>query len=283
MSTAAISGGLLTLTGDGYGWAKAVKTLPVPPASAKRMVFAWRGWFDTYAASSVTIENTVLTDLQWLFGLSFTPAVPVQSGVVGEWSDDVTQADGGHFAAAYPDFFGLASYRHSATALRLIMQDHDGAEGDLAAPMSDNGDDIYTGFFGAYSTVTALKSEDQMAATGIAANMAMPANPTDGAKFTGIWEVYGSDVNNSVYYRLHINWDSVSKNDLFGAYDQVGTWKAVSSDTGAITIHGDITGTNWRNADGSMNFPRYLMLRYPFKAQSMVLDHYKIAYYDSVS
>lgn len=286
MSTATITGGKLELAGDGYGWASAVKTLPVAPATTKRMVFAWRGWFDTYnvgaGSSYLTTENSVVTDLQWLFGLNFSPIVPYQTGITGEDVGDSTQSDGGHFAAAFQTFFGQASYRSTMTNLRIQMQNYPHAEGEMAAPADYNSDNQYTGFFGANSTLTALDYEDQVSASGDKANLYWPANPTDGANFTGIWEVYGSDVDNSVWYRLHINWDAVSTNDLLLAYNQVGTLGASSSDTTPTQLHGDTTGTNWRNADGSMNFPRYLMLRYPYKAQKMVLDHYKIAYYDSV-
>jgi len=247
------------------------------------MVFAYRGWYDTFSGgvgNGLVIENDVLTDLQWLFGLRFTSAVPDEAGIVVS-----PQSDGGHFASAYPDFFGQASYRSAgAPANRLIMQHATMAEGTLAANMSDNSAIIYTGFFGAYSSIAALTYDDQLYSNeGYKGSLAIPASPSEGAKFTGIWEVYGSDVDNSVYYRFHINWDSVSTSDLLAAYGQAGTWGGLTSNKGPDTIHGNSTGTNWRNVDGSMNFPRYLMLRYPFFAQRMVLDHFKVAYYDSIT
>lgn len=283
MSTSTISSGQLVLEGDGYGWATAVRTLPAAPSTAKRMVFVFRGWYDTFSGgvgNGLVIENNVLTDLQWLFGLRFTSAVPDEAGLVL-----TPQTDGGHFASAYQDFFGLASYRTSgATANRLMMQHYTETEGTMAGCMSDNSNTIYTGLFGASSSSGALHYDDQLfSSAGTEACLALPSNPTDGAKFTGVWEVYGSDVDNSVYYRVHINWDSVSTTDLLAAYGQVGTWGGEAADRGPLTIHADATGTNWRNADGSMNFPRYLMARYPFLSQQMVLDHFKVAYYDSIT
>jgi hypothetical protein len=48
------------------------------------------------------------------------------------------------------------------------------------------------------------------------------------------------------------------------------------------TIHGDTTSL-WRNADGTMNFPRYLKMKFVLPSQSMNLTYWKIRYLDQTN
>jgi len=106
-------------------------------------------------------------------------------------------------------------------------------------------------------------------------------NPTDGAEDTYMWEVWGSQLDNTVYSRMVKDRTSLAEGDaMFTAMDEKSEGSGLL-DIRADTLHGDET-SNWRNAGspGSMNFPNFVKFKYPLPEYSLRLKYYEVRYYD---
>jgi hypothetical protein len=89
------------------------------------------------------------------------------------------------------------------------------------------------------------------------------------------WEIWSSNVDRSMYYRMIMNKLSLVGDGQFDCFDIGAT--NVQEKSG--TIHGDVT-SNWRSSLSVTNFPRYLMFRHSLPAGNFVFREARVRYFD---
>jgi len=245
------------LEGDDSGWGYHIRQLAAPPVGAKRMDFVFRHWLDGFTA------DALYTNRGWnhtnCFGLSFTSNVPkYPSGTASGYLPT--------------NFLGFCSDGHSNYPSDPEAAVGIDISGGYGLPGSYNGTGAQTINFldGLGASIAARTSVNF---TTPADNLALPANPTDGATFTGMWRIYASSINKTMYAKFCTNRASLAGDNMFGAIDAsyAGVWTKV--------LHGDVPSV-YRPDFDTVVFPSYLMIRFSFPEQSWVFKEARIRYYN---
>jgi hypothetical protein len=255
------------LVGDAFGGNWARKQLAAAPATAMRMKFAYRIYMDAFSADYGNLAA----------GWNHT------NGFGLRFAQDIIEFDETANGRTYTpdDFLGVCN-------IGPVHRDNDVTDAYPNAVMMEY---ISSTFLQLASTNVTGMSELQFPCAFLDGNGAVvgtinpggdtatehligsiPANATHGATYAFGWEVFGSAVDKTVWLRLCRDAGSLSDANLLNVFD------APAVDT-TYTIHGDET-SNWRNADGAMNFPRWLMMRYSLPVQKMILKTFKMRFYD---
>ncbi len=236
----------VVLEATGAGFQQARIPLPTAPVGSDMMVFAFRYFYDTYAADEGP------TDYGWdaadSFGLSFDGVFPteaIKSNFFGWINDNASSVF--NYEAAWAEFNGEDAVNGSG--------DHNVYDGEgnvLGDPVNQ--------------------------ASRFSEGMARPANPTVGAKYTGVWIIKKDDADLAkINISIGGNFESLA--DLSDAR------------TAAATIFGDENNPitvgnsgNWRSG-GGMNFPIGLMMTYTsnVNARKFILDSYEVEFYQFCS
>jgi hypothetical protein len=282
MATSVIESGLLKLTGDDYGWARAEYPIPAAPATTKRMQFFIRAWVVQPADGSSVVDVQELNPWENAFtlGLSFTGTFPLidpaksehhripHSDVLG-WIMETFRAGG----QAFVDNEQKTRYK-----VNLIGPDVFLFPGGLSIG-GFNWSHQYNRFY------------DGRGVAIISSLGTPPGNPLDndeakhggfpgsvevGANWSQMWEVWGSDIDNSVYYLIKTTMDGVEN------IKDTATAASYSPDLTGL-VHGDNAPTNWRNANGTMKFPSHFLAQWPYRGNQFVVDEFQVRYFDSVS
>ncbi len=207
---------------NGAGYNELSIPLPVGPSDADMMVYAFRLWYDTYAASEDTNNGWDGSDC---FGLSF---------------DDVIPND-----ASQENFFGWVdtnvgqNFIYSAANSNFSNQD--AVLGDTSHQVMD----------GEGNSLGAINSDQArfMPAFG------KPANPTVGALYTGLW-VIKRDTGSSDKILITTGGNFESLVRLPDARLDAGT---IFGETNTLLTVG--ASGNWRNG-GGMNFPTSVVAKF---------------------
>jgi hypothetical protein len=103
-------------------------------------------------------------------------------------------------------------------------------------------------------------------------NLSLPATPATGAKYTGGWEIWASEADNTMYCNMGFNGQSLSGDSMFNVFTSNYAMKQ-------FTIHGNIT-SNFRPSYDSCVFPRWLMARYAVHNQKFIFKEARVRYFD---
>lgn len=279
-----------SLTGDGYGMNGARNQIDAAPANAKRMLFAYKA----HMLGDIT-DKAYWTGKDWesmqFFGLGWTNEMYVLAA-----ETDATR-----------DFFGIANtgepyysitggggnqYNHT---YKILDYAESGDGENIAAPwgrgyyLLSGTTQIFgqqVGFFRGMEDQAVLVSVDNIAGntktgtTLVAADqiLSFPLGATAGAECTFLWEVWGSPIDKTVYCRMVKDRNNLQGDDMFTAMD--GKTEGTARDQiRKFTIHADVASV-WRNADDSMNFPRWLKMQYSLHDYSLVLSEYRVQFFD---
>jgi hypothetical protein len=262
----------VTLTGDGFGVNWARKNLGTPPSTAVKMQFVYRGYFLDADTSSNHYTSAGWDSCSFL-GLGF--------------DDTIYDHSAGNTLA--PDgFFGLCTstnpYYDAPTynaSVKIYSYYATGTGLYFAAPwgwIAIAGPDVRQNvamFDGIGATPGELTLISSSGAQYQLASFARDA--TEGAKQTWMWEVWGSALDKTVYMRRVVDTASLAEGDaMFTAMDGKVEGTA-NGNMVTSTIHGDTT-SRWRNADGTMNFPRWIKFKCSLPAMSLRLKYFKVRY-----
>jgi hypothetical protein len=229
----------VVLTGDNLGWSGARRELVAPVSGFDGMRVAFRAWWDSFTG---TLQDN--TSPGWdpvaCFGLGFTNVFPANAG-----------ADG---------FFGI---RGGTGAGALVANFFSANIFGTGKP----GDFLYSNtVFNIYNSNTALTG-------GTNAMQYLPANPTVGEEFTGVWVIKRGLSADNIVVSLGWNMESLARANMAQAFTSPATtWTILNS---SVT-----DGTHWR-ASGDMNFPQWFLLKNPSPTigRKLVLDHVVIEYF----
>lgn len=244
--SASITNNQIVLEATGAGFQQGRIPLPIAPEGSDMMAFFFRYHYDTYVADEGP------TDYGWdaadCFGLSFDGVVPteaIKSNFFGWINDNASSIF--NFEAAWAEFNGEDAVNGAG--------DHNlyDGEGNIL------GDAVNQ-------------------ASRFSEGIAKPANPTVGAKYTGVWIIKKDDADlANINISIGGNFESLA--DLADAR------------TSAATIFGDLnnpivvgTSGNWRSG-GGMTFPSWVIINYTsgVNGRKFILDSYKAEYYQFCS
>ena len=231
--SAYLSGTQVILEADGIGWHGAKKQLAAPPASADQVIYTFRHWVDD--ASNWPVP-------QWSY-----PTDGGNSYVVYGW--DPTFSFGICFRESWAsrtsagDFLGLMDPPSDSLELNLILTP-DGVRGGTVA-------NIMRFFDGGHTSTAA----NWISGVGAYSERLSPGTPAAGAQFTGVLKVRKSGTN-QISISVGRNMESLPLANLRdAATDEATVWYAVNE------LHTDTT--NWRPAPDTINFPRWIQMRWP--------------------
>jgi hypothetical protein len=237
---ATTSGEQLILTGDNLGWSGGTRQILRPSGNWDGMAVAFRAWWDTY---TTTLQDN--TSPGWdpvaCFGLGFGNTFPANAG-----------ADG---------FFGIRGYTGSGMLVANYLEANIFGTGKPGTFLYSNTN------FAFYNSNVAL-------ATNTLSKF-LPANPTVGEEFVGVWIIKRGLSSNNIIVSLGWNMESLSQANMHQAFDSSATaWPMLNS---SFT-----DGTHWR-ADGNMNFPEWFILKNtsPTVGRKLVLDHAVFRFFKS--
>jgi len=265
------------LTGSGAGFQKASAQLPAAPTGWKKMRFFWRAYVTGVTTAEAQLLESNSHDNSFCFGLSFDGLFPAEHATDPE-RDPITK------------FLGMVNEgKHGAGVDFADERDELPAKvsqyGSIEWFMAHGGYTIGGGswidnkcsFHNAFNATPPFELDD--AATDLttitnAEHFMFPIGSAAGAKFSSMWEVSKSAVDDTLSYRIRQTMDAVSTLAGTESASLIGAEKAG-------TIHGDVSGNNWTNADGSLNMPRYILIRWPWSAgYTFRLDQCEVRYYD---
>ena len=244
--SAGITNNQIILEATGVGYQEARVPLPISPPTADMVAFYFRCFYDLYAADEGP------TDYGWdaadCFGLSFDGVTPTEAnkenffGWINRNGSTVF-----NFEAAWAEFNGENAVNGNG--------DHnvfDGEGNDLGDPVNN----------------PARFSE----------GMARPANPTVGAKYTGVWLIKKDD-SDLTKINISIGANFASLANIEDARTDSNT---IWGDLNVPIVVGD-TG-NWRDG-GGINFPEWLIIKYTsgVNGRKFILDEYKLEYFEYCS
>lgn len=237
---------ILTATGTGFQAASGMLRT-TPPASADMMVFMFRAYYDSYTSD----ENV---NYGWgnpgCLGFSFSGDVPS--------------------AGDHSNFFGVGS-NASETSDDVYYKYSSNAFGSGEAGLGfypRNGSNAFSG----------SDSEDNPGSftSDIEPNgpWDLPANPTSGAKFTGIWIVKKVINSRNILLSSGYNMESLSLEDIRNARTSENTvWH------GTDTLIEE--SSNWRPSDSLIKMPEYVVFGFPsgIIGKKLIVDHFQIDWY----
>lgn len=248
MSTV-IADNKLTMTASGTGYQSAIGQLRVaPPAGADMMVFLYRAYYDSATSSEAS------TNYGWgnpsCLGFSFNGTVP--SGT------------------DHSNFFGLSGQNSSGNNVGYTYDAN--AFGTGEAGLGFNSRNSNNGYNGGTGTNSSGAFSSVISANKGAWDI--PANPTTGAKFTGVWVVKKVAGSQSILLSSGYNLESLTKEDAGQARTSANTvWYGTDQ---SIT-----ESTNWRPSSSIIVFPEYVVFGFPsgVVGRKMVVEWFKIEYY----
>jgi hypothetical protein len=91
---------------------------------------------------------------------------------------------------------------------------------------------------------------------------------------TQAWEMWASNLDKTVYGRLALNFDGLSGDGMFDAFDA----PALDTELG-FTMHGDTTSV-FRSSYDVMNFPTHLVMRFTLPTHNFVFKEGRVKYFD---
>lgn len=227
--SAKIEDNKLTLEASGTGYQSAVGQFRFQaPGSTDRMDIFFRAYFDSYTQNESA-------NYGWsnpsAFGLSFTGAIP--------WPND------------HSNFFGLSSATSGGDTVSMVYASDAFGAGNPGVA------------FGARATTaTYIGSSATQPTAGFATDIAprgpwdLPANPTVGEMFTGIWSIRKVQNTSNLWISTGYNLESLDLDDLRYALDSEQTVWYKKNDSKPET-------TNWRPTLQTAKFPDYLVFSLP--------------------
>jgi len=261
----------VALVGDGFGENWARKRLKAAPATAKKMQFVYRAWID-----STTGEEDLAAswDSCGFFGLGFdetmydfTGSLPVTPanflGIMNRWPPN-TVADGS--GTSFPND-KILDYYFNGTNVNTV-----GLGG------TDTRIQRISLFDGTGNVIRSVDVFDSTAQANY--HLGFAPDPTQGALMTQFWQVW-SGVNDKTVY-LQMFWDNsgaAEGDDMFDVIDGATLGTSNRTQLYQVALHGDVV-SNWINADGTMNFPRWLKFKYPYPSETLLLNYFKVRYFD---
>lgn len=129
-------------------------------------------------------------------------------------------------------------------------------------------DDYYTHFT---ASAWAYPGNLELVSNGMLA--AWPIGATSGAKWSSMWEVKMDPQTGAVTHRFRTSMASVSRDslELTESAEIIGNERTENSRIDAL-------GGFWRDANGKLKFPPYLLMRYPNRDWTWRLDQYKVQF-----
>jgi len=239
--TVSASGSDITMEANGAGYNQYRFPLPEAPADADMMVFAFRYWYDTFAASE---DANAGWDGSDCFGLSFDGVMP----------DDTAQAN----------FFGWVD---TDAGQNLIYSAANANFNNADVVLGDTSHDVLDG---EGNNLGAINSDQARFLGGFG----KPANPTVGATYTGLW-IVKRDAGSADKIMLTQGANFQSLANLSLARTDSNT---VFGETDTLLTVGN--GGNWRSG-GGINFPTWVVSKFTSASvgKKFVLDSYHTQYY----
>jgi hypothetical protein len=228
----------VVLTGDNLGWSGARRELVAPVSGYDGMRVAFRAWWDSFTAS-VQDNTSPGWDPVACLGLGFTNVFPANAG-----------ADG---------FFGIRGGTGSGMSVENVF-------------IADNFGTGKPGDF-LYSNLARAVFNSGSTLNNSLPGHLLPANPTVGEEFTGVWVVKRGLSADNIVVSLGWNMESLARANMANAFTSLATtWDVLNT---SVT-----DGTHWR-ASGDMNFPQWFLLKNPSPTigRKLVLDHVVIEYF----
>jgi hypothetical protein len=232
-----IDNGAVQLVGDGAGWNGARRKILIPAGVWDSMTVTWRAWWDTY-----TTNNQDMTTPGWdtiaCLGLGFTSEFPTFLG------------------SGWDGFFGIRGLTGSTGNMGSIYDGSAFGSGNPGAWI-----------WGSSVDFRLRNSATDISGTNNARRM-IPANPTLGPTFTGVWVVRrDGNTSNGIRVSLGYNLAGVPRAD----FSQV----ASSPATVWTLQHSLVTDGTWWRAGGGMHCPGWFLVKNPSPTvgRKLVLDH----------
>lgn len=247
--SAVITDNQLILTASGTGYQSASAELrSAPPASADMMVFLFRAYYDSATG------NEAETNYGWgnpaCYGLSFSGDIPQGTN--------------------HSNFFGISGGNSNGNFVGYIYNANAFGTGEAGLAMyarsTSNGYNGGTGTNASGAFTSGLGSSRGA--------WDLPANPTVGAKFTGVWVVKKKGGSQDILLNNGYNLESLSLADAGNARTSGNTvWYGTEQ---SIT-----ETTNWRPSSSLITFPEHVVFGFPsgVVGRKMVVDWFKIEYY----
>jgi hypothetical protein len=251
----------------GYGWGRFYRTLPTVPAGTKRALIAFRAYFDTFAADD-TYTSKGWNPTNYL-GLGFT---------TDDWEMDAASMA----TQIPPDLFGWAttgvnilSGGNVATAGRMTQLLGGSPSVRIARP-SAGPTSSYSRRLDFCNGLGASVFGEQAWNIGSAhqQNLCLPANPTDGALFTGYFDIWASSLNKTVYAKIGMNFGGLTGTDMFNA--PATPWNSTNYQW---TLHGDVVSAYRPDID-TFVVPNVLKGKFAHYTQRMVVKEIRRRFYD---
>jgi len=256
-------------TSDLFGYGHFHKVMPAPPAGTKRVIYAFRAYYDSIAA--ITNYTAKAWNHTNYFGLGF--------------NDDVLEFTIPYPGSPYrPDgFFGWLTNRPTIDVsnvyhndrLALYMLDQGGAIGrqvivgySLGGGYRQNKDFLN----GMGAPISANLTNLQFGGSDEAEHTRLPARPSDGANFTGAWEIWASAVDKTMYARMAVDYNALADAAMFDAFVA-----PVVAHT--YTLHGDVVST-YRPDFATVVFPNVIKWRKSVPDKKFVFEVVRRRFYD---
>lgn len=274
MATAEITGGRLKLTGDGFGYAAAKRQLPTTPVGAKRMQFFFRAFMENVSAD--LDESGENWDNTFCLGLSWDGVFPTYNA-------------GGAGSREAQNFYGLLNNTLNAPSGSPVQTRNvlnhwtDGTSGNewcaftedtapasVSQAMMFNDGRSLVGNPEPTATFMGTPTETETATDGYALGL-LPANATDGALISYMWDIW-QNPDDSIEFKHLVTADGIADNSL----ENTETATAIHTTTGTID---DTTATQWLSGVDIV-FPDWILFRWPMKTHSFHVEHYKVRYWE---
>lgn len=225
-----IDNNTLTMEATGTGYQSAIGQMRIAaPAGSDMMVMVFRAYFDTFTANESA-------NYGWsnpsAFGLSFNGTIPMPSN--------------------HSNFFGLSSRSAGGDTVELIYNADAFGTGEAGVAFGVRSN--LSTWNGATVTQPGNSLTSSLSPKG---PWDLPANPTTGAKYTGIWIIKADRGTSNVRFQSGFNLESLALDNLRDAKDDAET---VWYNTSEITF---AESTNWRPTIQTMKFPSYFVFSFP--------------------
>jgi hypothetical protein len=279
------------LAGDGLGYARVKKALPVAPTGADQVIYIIRGWLgdDTTSGGFSYTDAGLSTSPTLHWGMSFNSAHP---------SKDITTAGLTAHEAAYSDFFGVGQYMSSvvgADSAGWHFDNYNTTSDDFYAPVcpASTGvvqqDAAFTDGNGSSITTldhTVIPTYSQGA---LMVNKGLPGEYLGSAgKITICWRVRRMSASTEeIQAELWCNLSAIDL-DAFDLETDLDPQSPLTSITNTpspgsfdytATVNSTVaTGTNWMPTSQTMAFPTYFMAAHPMTTGNFEIDYVGVRY-----
>ncbi|HLP07948.1 MAG TPA: hypothetical protein VK178_07265 [Opitutaceae bacterium] len=248
--SATISDSKLLLSAEATGFSTGKLVLPTAPAGTDVLVVSFRAWFENYAAGADGYDAANGWDNVDCFGLSFNGTFPAR--------------DASTALAAKTGFCGIAQVTTGAThQLRYVAEPANNWLGPVVEWASGQ-------------MLAGVATAPNAALTGATAQQTrLPHGALAGAQFAGVW-VFKKAPGQSLSCSFGRNFESLANAEISKALTSAATvWDAQNQITAEAT--------NWRTAEGTMQFPAYFLAKFTggLAGCRLVIDHLKFDYWKS--